>query len=83
LKKLIRQNLSLYHFCDDDIPFKKKTFQKDKGNRFYVSITQDGGLRSVNELHSKLRDLQKYNMRAYRMEYFDPLPYYGAEALYV
>jgi hypothetical protein len=42
-----------------------------------------GGLRSVNELHSELRDLQKCNMRAYQMEYCNPLPYYEVGALYV
>jgi hypothetical protein len=42
-----------------------------------------GYLSNVNELHSKLRDLQKSNMRAYRMEYCEPLPGYGDGALYV
>jgi len=41
-----------------------------------------GDLRSTNELHSKLRDLQKHNIRAYRMEYCNPLPY-GPAVLYV
>jgi hypothetical protein len=41
-----------------------------------------GFLRSTNELHSKLRDLQKHNIRAYRMEYCNLSPYDGA-VLYV
>jgi hypothetical protein len=40
------------------------------------------GLRNKNELHSKLGDLQKHNIRAYRMEYCNALPY-GAAVLYV
>lgn len=42
-----------------------------------------GELADVNELHSKLRDLQKYNMRAYRIDYCNPFPHYGIAVLYV
>jgi hypothetical protein len=47
---------------------------------FIVFDSYCGG---VNELHSELRDLQKSNMRTYRMEHCDPLPGYALGALYV
>ncbi len=46
-------------------------------------IIFQGALRSTNDLHSKLRDLQKYNIRAYRMEYCNVIPYHGTAVLYV
>ena len=46
-------------------------------------ISFDSYFGDVNKLHSKLCDLQKYNMRTYRLEHGDPLPGYGVGAIYV